>query len=306
MLIVAALGWQRAAASARIARRGGRAAKREGRPRARSPRSPASINSSSPTATVRRSGFSRCRARLSTTCARIRSTCSGAESEGMIGYLLERELGNVLGSTARRVADHPDGRRRARSRVPAPSKPIGPVYDADRRAGARARARLDDRAGRERLAPGRRIADSAFDRGAPDHPVAARTRRRGRVCRRWWRSRRRRFRRRPSRRRSSRRQGSGQRAARAPAVGRSPAAADRRLCGRGRLGYAEGPAVRSTATPAELATHQFAAGLDGARRSKRPRRSSGPPASGPCIGALADAMALVAGTAGTTIVSDRG
>jgi carbamate kinase len=56
----------------------------------------------------------------------------GAESEGMIGYLLERELGNALGAVpvasliTQTVVDALD---------PAfhkPSKPIGPVYDVDR------------------------------------------------------------------------------------------------------------------------------------------------------------------------------
>ena len=56
----------------------------------------------------------------------------GAESEGMIGYLLERELGNVLGSQpvatliTQTVVDALDPAFRR------PSKPIGPVYDADR------------------------------------------------------------------------------------------------------------------------------------------------------------------------------
>jgi carbamate kinase len=53
----------------------------------------------------------------------------GAESEGMIGYLLERELGNVLGAQpvagliTQTVVDALDPAFRK------PSKPIGPVYD---------------------------------------------------------------------------------------------------------------------------------------------------------------------------------
>jgi carbamate kinase len=56
----------------------------------------------------------------------------GAESEGMIGYLLERELGNVLGALpvatliTQTVVDALD------PAFQRPSKPIGPVYDADR------------------------------------------------------------------------------------------------------------------------------------------------------------------------------
>jgi len=62
----------------------------------------------------------------------------GAESEGMIGYLLERELGNVLGERqiasliTQTVVDALD------PAFQRPSKPIGPVYDAAR---ARALAR---------------------------------------------------------------------------------------------------------------------------------------------------------------------
>jgi carbamate kinase len=56
----------------------------------------------------------------------------GAESEGMIGYLLERELGNVLGAQpvatliTQTVVDALD------PAFQRPSKPIGPVFDADR------------------------------------------------------------------------------------------------------------------------------------------------------------------------------
>ncbi|HEY5170536.1 MAG TPA: carbamate kinase [Acidimicrobiia bacterium] len=56
----------------------------------------------------------------------------GAESEGMIGYLLERELGNALGERpvatliTQTVVDALD------PAFQRPSKPIGPVYDVDR------------------------------------------------------------------------------------------------------------------------------------------------------------------------------
>lgn len=64
----------------------------------------------------------------------------GAESEGMIGYLLERELGNALGAQpvagliTQTVVDALDPAFRK------PSKPIGPAYDA-----ARANALARDR-----------------------------------------------------------------------------------------------------------------------------------------------------------------
>jgi carbamate kinase len=56
----------------------------------------------------------------------------GAESEGMIGYMLERELGNVLGEIpvasliTQTVVDALD------PAFQKPTKPIGPVYDVDR------------------------------------------------------------------------------------------------------------------------------------------------------------------------------
>ena len=58
-----------------------------------------------------------------------RSTCSGAESEGMIGYLIEQALGNHLG-------DRPIATLLTQVIVDAddpafdnPTKPIGPIYD---------------------------------------------------------------------------------------------------------------------------------------------------------------------------------
>ena len=54
----------------------------------------------------------------------------GAESEGMIGYLLEQELVNALGGRAGRHAAHAGDRRRATiPRFAHPTKSIGPVYD---------------------------------------------------------------------------------------------------------------------------------------------------------------------------------
>ena len=50
----------------------------------------------SATATGRRSACWRCRARPTPRSRPIRSTCSGAQTEGMIGYMIEQELGNLL------------------------------------------------------------------------------------------------------------------------------------------------------------------------------------------------------------------
>jgi carbamate kinase len=61
----------------------------------------------------------------------------GAESDGLVGYLLEQEIGNALGQAAgepkavatllTRVEVEPDD-----VAFDSPSKPIGPLYDADR------------------------------------------------------------------------------------------------------------------------------------------------------------------------------
>jgi carbamate kinase len=57
----------------------------------------------------------------------------GAETDGLIGYLLEQEIGNALGmqrtvaTLLTRVEVETDD-----AAFDAPSKPIGPVYDADR------------------------------------------------------------------------------------------------------------------------------------------------------------------------------
>ena len=64
----------------------------------------------------------------------IRSTCSGAQTEGMIGYLIEQELGNLL------PADAPLATMLTMIEVshddPAfddPTKFVGPIYDDERR-----------------------------------------------------------------------------------------------------------------------------------------------------------------------------
>ena len=91
----------------------------------------------------------------------------GAESQGMIGYLLAQALGQRARPSATvvtlltQVLVDPDDPAFAR-----PTKPIGPVYDEEKRAAARRRARLDDRARRRHLPPGRRLAGAAGDRRA--------------------------------------------------------------------------------------------------------------------------------------------
>ena len=140
----------------------------------------------------------------------------GAESEGMIGYLLERELANALPERhvasllTQTVVDALDPAFRK------PTKPIGPVYDARDAVRLAQRARLERRRRRRPVATRRRVADPAFDRRALDDQAAARPRRARRVRRRWRRPDRRRQRRSPTRRRGRRRQGRGD-GARSPA-----------------------------------------------------------------------------------------
>ena len=83
----------------------------------------------SPTATARRSVCWRCRPRPRPTRPYPLDVL-GAESEGMIGYLIEQALGNHLGDRAdRNAADPGRGRRRRPGASTHPTKPIGPIYD---------------------------------------------------------------------------------------------------------------------------------------------------------------------------------
>ncbi len=90
----------------------------------------ANINSSSATATARRSGCSRCKARPTSRSKPIRSTCSAPQTEGMIGYMIEQELGNLLpferpfATLLTMIEVDP-----ADPAFKNPTKFIGPVYD---------------------------------------------------------------------------------------------------------------------------------------------------------------------------------
>ena len=99
----------------------------------------------------------------------------GAETEGMIGYMIEQELGNLLpferpfATLLTMIEVDPED--------PAfkdPTKFIGPVYDkadADRLAG---REGLDLQAGRRQVAAGGAVADAQADLRAAADQVAAR------------------------------------------------------------------------------------------------------------------------------------
>jgi carbamate kinase len=229
----------------------------------------------------------------------------GAESEGMIGYLLERELGNELGDRAvatlitQTVVDALD------PAFQRPTKPIGPVYDADRaQALARERGWTVAPDGKNKM--WRRVVASPSPRSIVelptirlllDHGVVV-------VC-----------------------AGGGG----VPVVVDSAGARHgveavvdkdlasallaRQLSADLLLLLTDVPAVEldwgtpearplRTVTPTELQQYQFAVGsmapkIEAASsfvRSTRKRAS---------IGALADAMAIVEGTAGTTVVSSE-
>ena len=65
-------------------------------PAERSPRSAWTTRSSSATATARRSGCWHCRRPPTARRSPIRFDVLGAQTEGMIGYFIEQELGNLL------------------------------------------------------------------------------------------------------------------------------------------------------------------------------------------------------------------
>ena len=88
------------------------------------------ISSSSRTATVRRSGCSLCRPPPAPRKATYPLDVLDAESEGMVGYLIEQELDNALPSghlVATLLTQILVDRRDPAFRHP--TKPIGPVYD---------------------------------------------------------------------------------------------------------------------------------------------------------------------------------
>jgi carbamate kinase len=228
----------------------------------------------------------------------------GAESEGMIGYLLERELGNELGERpvatliTQTVVDALD------PAFQRPTKPIGPVYDADRaQALARERGWTVAPDGKRSW---RRVVASPSPRSIVELPTIRLLLEHGVVvvC-----------------------AGgggipvvvdsTGARHGVEAVVDKDLASAllARQLSADLLLLLTDVPAVElgwgtpearplRTVTPTELQQYQFAAGsmapkIEAASsfvRSTRKRAS---------IGALADAMAIVEGTAGTTVVSSE-
>ena len=232
----------------------------------------------------------------------------GAQTEGMIGYLIQQELGNEL-PFEKRLASlltliEVDGDDPA---FGDPTKPIGPIYDKADVGAARRREGLDVQARRRQLPPGRPLAAAAADLRDRAGGVAARARLRGDLRRRRRHPghvhRRARARRAAARRRRGRdRQGPRKRTARqGSARRRAPDRHRRRRRLRG-WGTPEQRAIRR-ATPEALAGTEFAAG------------SMGPKVRAACsfveetggiaaIGSILDTPALLRGEAGTVVTLD--
>ena len=223
----------------------------------------------------------------------------------MIGYLLERELGNVLGERPVASLHHPDRRRRTRSRVPQArrNRSVRSTTKPARTALARDRGWTVAPDGND----WRRVVASPTPRsivGAPDDPPAPgqrsgrRVRRRGRV---------------PVVIDSG-----GARHGVEAVVDKDLASALlARQLGADLLllltdvaaveldwGTAKARPLR-TVTPTELATYDVRGGLDGTEGRGRVRRSCGRRASRAVIGALADTAPARRGCRGHAIVRAR-
>ena len=99
----------------------------------------------------------------------------GAQTEGMIGYMIEQELGNLLPfekpfATLLTMVEVDPADPAFRN----PSKPIGPALLRGRGGPPRERARVVRRAGRSKVAAGRRVAAAEADLRDPAGQVAPR------------------------------------------------------------------------------------------------------------------------------------
>ena len=183
----------------------------------------------------------------------------GAESQGMIGYLLVQALQERASGSRRGSAPHAGRRRRRGSRVFASDQADRPGLLRAGSARARARARLDDRARRNVLPSRRSIAEAQRNRRAGGDRDARRERRGRRVRRRRRRAGRERARQ-TSRSRGSDRQGLDRGAPRAGSRRRASRARNGRLVRRDRLGYERRRRRSFRPLRATSARMQFAAG----------------------------------------------
>ena len=134
----------------------------------------------SPTATDRRSGCWRCRPRRTREVEPYPLDVLGAQTEGMIGYVLEQELGNAM------PADAPLATVLTMVEVdpadPAfadPTKFVGPDLRRSKQADALAAEKgWTVQAGRRQLATRRAVAGAAAHLRDPADPLAPRARRR--------------------------------------------------------------------------------------------------------------------------------
>ena len=231
----------------------------------------------------------------------------GAGTEGMIGYMVEQELGNLLpfekpiATLLTMVEIDPDD--------PAfdnPTKFVGPCYHHIAAERLCRGARLGLQAGRRRVAAGRRVARAQADlRAGSDHLAPREGRRRhlrrrrrdsdgvpaGRDAYARW-------------RRSGHRQGPRKRAARAAARART--CSSWRPTRRASTETGEPRSRRSwtQVTPAELRNYTFAEGSMGPKVDAAARfvEATGKRAA---IGCLSDIVRIVAGEAGTNVVADH-
>ena len=145
-------------------------------------------SSSSRTATAPRSACWRCRRRRTTEVDPYPLDVLGAQTEGMIGYVIEQELGNVLPATSR----SPRSSRwcevdPADPAFENPTKFVGPVYtqaEADRLAADKGWAFKPDGDSWRRVVPSPAAEAHLRD---PADPLAARARRGAHLRRRRWR-----------------------------------------------------------------------------------------------------------------------
>ena len=254
----------------------------------------------SPTATARRSGCWRSRAPPTTEVETYPLDVLGAQTEGMIGYMIEQELGNLL-PFEKPFATHPDDDRGrpGRSGLRGPDQVHRPGLRQGRGRAAGRREGLGDQARRRQVAARRRLAAarSASSRSGPirwllEHGAVVICTGGGGIPTMYE----------PGTRtlvgRGGRhRQGPRQRAARARARGRPVRDGDRRrrasTATGARRSRRRSSGRRRASSPARRSPR-----ARWARRSRRPSTSSEQTGKRAAIGTLAEVGGLVAGTHG--------